>query len=420
MKLCTVLLALLVLPAHASAQAQEPAWLIRPTAVFDGETRHPGWVVLVRGSRIAAVGPEKDLAAAAAGVQRVDLPGATLLPGMIEGHSHLLLHPYDETSWNDQVLRESYAERVARAVMHASATLAAGFTTVRDLGTEGAGYADVGLRDAVEKGAIAGPRIITSGRAIVATGSYGPKGFAPEFAVPQGAEEADGESLTRVVRDQIGHGAEWIKVYADYRWGPAGEARPTFTQAELTRIVEVAAASGRRVAAHASTPEAMRMATLAGVATIEHGDAGTPDVFRLMRERGVALCPTVAAGWSITRYGGWQPDSQPEPARIVAKRASLRAALGAGTAVCIGGDVGVFTHGGNALEAELLVQYGMSPLAVVRGLTSGNADIFGLPDRGRIRAGLVADLVAVNGDPLQEIAVLRDVAFVMRGGRRIR
>ncbi|HSK18898.1 MAG TPA: amidohydrolase family protein [Longimicrobiales bacterium] len=407
-----------LLLAPAALAAQDTTYVLRPAAVFDGQDRHEGWVVLVRGERIAAVGAERDVASA--GAVAIDLPGATLLPGFIEGHSHLLLHPYDETSWNDQVLRESYAERVARAVMHAGATLDAGFTTVRDLGTEGAGYADVGLRTAIDKGAIRGPRVITSGRAIVATGSYGPRGFAPEFTVPQGAEEADGESLLKVVRDQIGHGADWIKVYADYRWGPDGEARPTFTQAELERIVEAAASSGRRVVAHASTAEGMSRAIAAGVATIEHGDGGTPAVFRQMAERGVALCPTVAAGWSISRYGGWRPDVDPEPARVAAKRASVRAALDAGTTICVGGDAGVFSHGENALEAELLVDYGMSPLAVVRGMTAGNADIFGLADRGRIRAGLLADLVAVSGDPGRDVHALRDVVFVMKGGVRVR
>lgn len=409
----------MLLALALSLALQDSSFLIRPDAVFaDDGTRRTGWVVLVRGNRIAAVGPERGVAAGDA--VRVELPGTTLIPGMIEGHSHLLLHPYDETSWNDQVLRESYAERVARAANHARATLHAGFTTTRDLGTEGAGYADVGLKQAIDKGVIPGPRIITSGRAIVATGSYGPKGFAPEWSVPQGAEEADGATLTRVVRDQIGRGADWVKVYADYRWGPGGEARPTFTLEELKSIVEIAAASGRKVAAHASTPEAMRLAALAGVATIEHGDGGTADVFRLMKERNVGFCPTVAAGWSITRYGGWRPTTDPEPARIAQKKQSTRAALDAGVAMCVGGDVGVFTHGENALEAELLVQYGMTPHAVLTALTSGHADLFGLPDRGRIRPGLLADLVALHGDPTTDVSALRNVAFVMLNGRRVR
>ena len=213
-----------------------PAIVIRPARVFDGETMHEGWAVRVQDDRIQAAGPSGAIAAAGATV--IDLPGTTLLPGLVEGHSHVLLHPYNETSWNDQVLHESLGVRTARAVNHLRATLLAGFTTVRDLGTEGAGYADAELKQAVEQGIIPGPRMLVSTRAIVATGSYGPKGFSLEWRVPQGAEEADGDSLIRVVRDQIGHGADWIKVYADYRWGARGEAAPTFSQHELPTNVE--------------------------------------------------------------------------------------------------------------------------------------------------------------------------------------
>src|SRR5918999_2805173 len=253
-----------VLTAGTDAQ-QAPArrTLLVPARVFDGVTARPheGWVVLVRGEQIEAVGPRGQVPVSA-GAARVELPGLTLLPGLIDAHSHLLLHPYNETSWDDQVLHESLALRVARATNHARATLLAGFTTLRDLGTEGAGYADVGLKQAIDQGIIPGPRLIVTTKAIVATGSYGPKGFDPEFRVPQGAEEANGiDELTRVVRDQIGKGADWIKVYADYRWGPRGDARPTFTIDELKRIVEVARSGGRPVVGDGSTAEGMRRAT---------------------------------------------------------------------------------------------------------------------------------------------------------------
>ncbi len=406
---------LLCLSVALPAAAQEPVTLIRADRVFDGRDMHEGWAVAVQGERIVAVGPAADVEAGGATV--VDLPGTTLLPGLIEGHSHMFLHPYDEVAWNDQVLVESRAERTIRAARHAEATLRAGFTTARDLGTEGAGYADQGLKDAIEKGVIVGPRLLIATKAIVATGSYGPRGFAPELDILLGAEAADAADLVRVVRDQIGHGADWVKVYADYRWGPGGAAMPTFTEAELRTIVETAASSGRKVSAHAATAEGMRRATRAGVATIEHGDGGTPEVFRLMAERGVGLCPTLAASYEIARYGGWNPGASPEPARVRDSRASFEAALAAGVPMCLGGDVGVFDHGENALEAELMVQYGMEPLAVLRAATSGNAAMLDTPDRGTIAPGQLADLVAVAGDPSTDIARLRQVRWVMKGGR---
>ncbi|HVZ23171.1 MAG TPA: amidohydrolase family protein, partial [Vicinamibacterales bacterium] len=202
-----LLIALLVaVPVVLSAQApraQEPLTItvLRPARVFDGLALHEGWAVRVRGDRIDAVGPAGTIDAA--GAKTIDLPGTTLMPGLIEGHSHVMLHPYNETSWNDQVLHEGLALRVARATNHLRDTLMAGFTLIRDLGTEGAGYSDVELKQAVEQGIIPGPRMLVVTRAIVATGAYGPKGFAPEWRVPQGGEEADGPTIAHVVRDQI-------------------------------------------------------------------------------------------------------------------------------------------------------------------------------------------------------------------------
>jgi imidazolonepropionase-like amidohydrolase len=412
----TLVATVVALAAGAVGLAAQDALLIVPGRVFDGNAMHAGWVVAVQGERIVAAGPPESVRPPA-GARELRLPGATLLPGLIEGHSHVLLHPYDETPWNEQVLSEAWGERAARAVVHARRTLEAGVTTERDLGSEGAGYLDVGLRDAVAKGVVPGPRLLVAGPAIVATGSYAPRG-APEALLPKGAEEADGlDALVRVARDQMGRGADWVKVYADYRWGPGGSTAPSFTLEELTRLVEVVESSGRRVAAHASSAEGMRRATLAGVRTIEHGDGGTPEVFALMAERGVALCPTVAAGWSIATYAGWRPGVDAEPERVRAKRESLAAALAAGVPLCFGGDVGVYDHGDNVLELELMVEMGVPIAEALVAATSGNARILELDDRGRVAPGLLADLVAVDGDPLQDVGALRDVRLVVKGGR---
>lgn len=391
--------------------------VLLPDRVFDGRSVHVGWIVVVEGERIRAVGPVSEVEVPA-GAGRLELPGTTLLPGLIEAHSHLLLYPYDRTSWNDQVLKESESERVARATIHARATLLAGFTTIRDLGTEGAGYADVGLKRAIERGVIPGPRMLVATRALVASGSYGPRGFAAEHQMPVGAEVADGiEGLRRAVRDQIGKGADWIKVYADYSWGPDGEARPTYSLEELKTIVDTAASSGRPTVAHASSAEGMRRAVLAGVSTIEHGDGGTPEVFRLMAERGVALCPTLAAGNSIARYRGWRKGVDPEPPSLRDKRASFQSAVEAGVLICAGSDSGVFPHGDNALELELLVEYGLEPIQALRTATTVNARVLHIESTvGAIRVGLLADLVAVEGDPDRDISALRAVRMVMKGG----
>ena len=420
MKFLLVLALPLFLSASLAAQSVAPSvteTLLIPQAVFDGERLQPGWAVVVRGDRIVAAGPTA--AVARPGAKEVRLGGLTLMPGLIEGHSHLLLHPYNETSWNDQVLREPLSYRVARAVTHAERTLMAGITTVRDLGTEGAGYADVGLKRAIDEGLIPGPRMLVAGPAMVATGSYGPKGFATEVRVPQGAEEADGlEGVTRVARDQIGHGVDFIKIYADYRWGPNGESRPTFTLDEITRIVEVARSSGRPVVAHAGTVEGMRRAILGGVETIDHGDEGTPEIWKLMVEKRVAYCPTLAAPDATAQYAGWKKGVDPEPERIARKRETFKAALASGVKMCFGGDVGVYPHGDNVREIELMVQWGMTPLAATIAATSGNASTFHLETRvGRVREGLFADLIAVQGDPTTDVSALRRVQFVMKSGR---
>lgn len=382
--------------------------------VFDGFQVHENWHVVVKGNTIDYAGEvmpattDDDLV--------IDVQGNTLLPGLIEGHSHLFLHPYNETNWNDQVLKESFAERTVRATMHARATIMAGFTTVRDLGTEGGGYLDVGLKAAIEKGVAPGPRMLVAGKAIVATGCYGPKGFAPHVQVPLGAEPVDGVDIVREVRDQIGHGVDLIKVYADYRWGLGGVAAPTFSIDELKTMVETAASSGRQVVAHAATEEGMRRAVMAGVKTIEHGDGGTRSIFQLMKDKNVCLCPTLAAGDAIMQYRGWEKGKEPDPERIVNKKESFRQALSVGVQICAGGDVGVFSHGDNVRELEMMVEYGMKSLDVLKSVTSVNAAVFELPLLGKIQKGFLADLIIVDGKPEEQISDLRKVKFVMKDG----
>lgn len=400
--------------------AQTKSYFLIPDRVFDGVELKEGWAVLTEGNIIIEVGERSKVSKnpKATKAEKINLKGMTLMPGMIEGHSHLFLYPYNLGNWNDQVLKESSALRVARATVHAKANLMAGFTTLRDLGTEGSGYDDVGLKQAIDQGVIPGPRLLIATRAIVATGSYGPKGFAPHVKVPLGAEEADGvDDITKVVRRQIGKGADLIKVYADYRWGPNKEARPTFTLEELRLMVKLTQSSGRGVVAHAATAEGMRRATLAGVETIEHGDGGTPEVFRLMKQKGVALCPTLAAGDAIMQYRGWKKGTEPDPERIVRKKRSFKQALDAGVIIVFGGDVGVFAHGDNARELEMMVEYGMKPIEVLRSATSVNAKVFHLENKlGKLKKGLLADIIAVKGNPVKNIKNVRQVGLVMKDG----
>ncbi len=391
--------------------AAQEVIVLKAARVFDGEAMHSNWSVRVRGNRIEAAGPQVDTG----GAKLIDLGNRTLMPGLVEGHSHVLLHPYNEVPWNDQVAKQGVALRTVRAVNNLRATLRAGFTTIRDLGTEGAGYADADLKQALREGLIAGPRLLVASKAIVATGTYAPKGFAAEWHVPQGAEEADGAGLLRVVRDQIGHGADWVKLYADYRWGPHAGAHPTFSLAEMQMAVETARSAGVPVAVHASTAEGMRRAILAGAETIEHGDGGTPEIFRLMVERKVALCPTLAAGDATSQYAGWKKGQQPEPARLQAKRASFRAALAAGVTILSGSDVGVFAHGDNARELELMVEYGMPAIDALKAATSVAGRVLHM-DIGMVKPGLLADLIAVDGDPMADIQALRRVKLVMKNG----
>ena len=375
--------------------------------------------VRVDEGRIAAIGAPAVIAVE--GDEQIDLDGARLVPGLIDLHSHLTLYPYDQKPWNDQVLKESTELRTVRGVVHAQATVRAGWTTIRDLGTEGAGFADIALRDAIDAGLIEGPRVLCATRALVATGCYGPSGFAPHVDVPKGAEVCDGvDGVTLAVRRQIAAGADWIKVYADYRRRPGDPSTPTYSGAELKAIVDEATSAGLPVAAHAKTDEAIRRAVIAGVRTIEHGTLATTATLRLMKQRGVALCPTLAASDAIARYSGWD-GGEPLHSRVVESRALITRALESGVVIACGSDVGVFGHGENVRELELLVAAGMTPGQALRSATSVAAGVIDrADDLGTITVGAVADLVACPGDPLADVAALRDVSLVVKGGAPVR
>lgn len=416
MRWLTMIAALFLGSGAAEAASAPVSILLKPAGVFDGIDGkvHPGWQVLVTGDRIVAVGPDLP---APADAKPIDLAGMTLMPGMIEGHGHLFLHPYDETSWDDQVLHEPLALRTARAVANAKATLLAGFTSERDLGTEGAGFADVGLKAAIDQGIVPGPRLSVATRAIVALGAYGPKGFEPGVIIPQGAEEVSGvDQIVNAVRRQIAGGADWIKLYADYRWRAGEDSRATLSLDEMKAAVAAAHDAGRPVAVHAATAEGMRRAVAAGVDTIEHGYGGTPEIFAAMAARRIALCSTLAASDATSRYRGWK-GGDPVPPAVQLNRTSFQMAMKAGVPLCMGGDVGVFAHGQNAREMELMAAAGMTPANVLIAATSGNARWLHLSDKlGAVTPGLFADLIAVEGNPAADIGAVRHVRMVMKGG----
>lgn len=376
-----------------------------------------GWVegasVVVREGVIVSIGE----APAGDDVTVVTVPGWYVVPGLIDLHTHLLLHPYDEASWNDQVLVESLGLRTARGVAAAEKTLKAGFTTIRDLGTEGAGYADVGIRDAINQGIVPGPRVLATTRAIVATATYAPSGFDPRWDVRHGAQEASGVAEVRkVVREQIAAGADWIKVYADTTRRPGMEATPSFSQEELDALVDESSSAGIPVVAHATTPEGMRRAVRAGVKTIEHGYNASDDVLELMRAEGVVLCPTLAANESMALYSGWTP-GEPDDPRIESGKSLISRALSKGVTIACGSDAGVFDHGDNAREIELLVEYGMTPTQALAAATSVAARVLEMEGAlGVVAPEAIADIVVVRGDPLQDVGALRDVAMVVKDG----
>ena len=377
---------------------------------------HKDWALIIENNKIINVGPVEQLKVPEGSV-KINYPNATILPGLIEGHSRLMLYPYNITDWDTQVLKEPDSYRTVRATVHAKNTLLAGFTTARDLGTEGAGYSDVSLKRAINEGIIIGPRLMVAGRAIVSTGSYGPKGYDSDQQIMLGAEPADGNDLIRVVRDQIGKGADFIKIYADYRWGINGEDRPSFTLDELKLINEVTKSSGRVMVCHAKSKEAIRRAVLAGAETIEHGDFIDVELGKLMKQYNVTYIPTISAVDVISQYRGWKKGVTDPPINVLNKRKSFKDAIASGVSIGMGGDVGVFPHGENVLEMELMVEYGLPVIDALKAATSINAKAFHIDDSlGYIKPGYIADVIAVEGDPSKNISDLKKVKFVMKEG----
>jgi imidazolonepropionase-like amidohydrolase len=405
-----------------STSTNKPPQLLLPAGVFDSEEGaiHRGWAVLVTGRTITAAGPRNEIKAPQDSII-VELPELTLLPGLMDIHSHIFLHPYNEALWNDQVLKEPVAYRTVAAVNHVKATLLAGFTLLRDLGTEGAGFSDVAVKRAVEEGMIPGPRLIVATKAIVATASYapGPAGFAENVILPKGAQEASGvPEILKAVREQAGGGADWIKVYADFGRGPSGEEVPTFSIEELKALTSESHSAGRFVAAHATTPEGMRRAVEAGVDTIEHGYGGTDEAFKLMASKGVGYLPTLTAAEAYAEYfDKYKPGEGPMPPQLERAVKAFKIALENKVTIGLGSDVGVFAHGTNYRELEWMVRGGMTSAQALRAATAVNAKLLHMETKlGQVRPGFFADLIGVAGDPGKEIQTLRKVSFVMKDG----
>ena len=397
--------------AHTSRADEPPEVLVLSGAKVlneTGESLLEGRDLLIEDGKIVRIAAPQELEAPST-AKRLDVTGLTLIPGLMDLHTHLLvtgaMASGGPRAYNREVIMDSIPRRTVRAVAAARATLEAGFTTIRDVCTEGAECADVALRDSINEELVAGPRIFASTRGIAPTGCYMPGGFDRRFEVPQGAQVADGEvQVRRAVREQVALGADWIKIFADFpRYGPP---TPTFTQEELNALVDEARTAGIGVAAHAMLDEGIRRCVRAGVRSIEHGTFASLEVLKLMQEHNVALCPTLMA------LNAMAPEMKETGISLI------QHAREAGVTIVCGTDAGVYPHGQNAGELELYVEAGMTPAEAMRAATISAAELLGMEEQlGRIAPGYVADIVAVRGNPLEDISTLRKPIVVIKEGK---
>jgi len=407
----------------APAKPPERSVLIRAARLIDGrsEQTRRNQAVLVVGERIKEVGPADELARKAGQAQVIDLGDATLLPGLIDNHTHVLLQgDITAADYDEQLLKESTPYRTIRATVAARTALMNGFTTIRDLETEGAMYADVDVKTAIQRGVIPGPRMYVATRAMAPTGMYPLLGYSWELRMPEGVQIVDGaDDIRRAVREEVKYGADWIKFYADrkYYWDEKKGRLASwvnFSDEEAKALVDEAHRIGRKVAAHAIGWDGIDAALRAGVDTIEHGDGLTDDLLDRLVKQNVFWCPTIYVGVYVAegRGGIW-------PRMVELEKQAFARALRKRARISFGTDVGGFAWTENeAKEFGFMVRYGMTPMQAIQSATTTAAALLGESQNlGELAAGHYADVVAVDGDPLQDIARLEHVRFVMKGGQ---